>query len=217
MKTFFQVLGAILAAVILIPLAFCVLVASNMPQQNEYKTYTYTLPVPDDEKAFLAAINNGYQQYQAGANEMPKGAARPALATAICQALRRNFHVTDWVGTISKLSSNSDGKGVLTIQISNGTYVPTNNNTFSDTLGGDIPTLIEPSSELFKTVSGLEVDQSVHFSGTFQGAHGYLAEHSSQPDCVKESSLTMQGAMTSPEFVMQFETVTVPAQRSESK
>src|SRR4051794_25764564 len=65
--------------------------------------------VPDDQKALLAAVERGRATYQAGENDMAKGAARPARAREMCLALTRPS-VTNWLGKVATLSSNSDGK-----------------------------------------------------------------------------------------------------------
>ena len=113
---------------------------------------------------------------------------------ALCKMLS-SHRVQDWVGTIYELSSNSEGKGVLSVQISDNVYIKTWNNKLSD-IGHD--TLIDPNSSLFKTLSGLSEGNKIKFSGSFLP---------SDTDCIREGSLTLSGSMTEPEFIMQFERV----------
>ena len=100
--------------------------------------------------------------------------------------------VTQWVGTVSKLSSNGDGKGVMSIKVGKDIYVETWNNEVSDI--GD-QTLIEPGSALYRKAITLSVGQRVAFSGTFM---------SSDVDCVREKSLTLDGSMTEPAYTFRF-------------
>jgi hypothetical protein len=56
-------------------------------------------------------------------------------------------------------------------------------------------TLIDPASALFAKASALSEGQQVLFSGSFQH---------SDTDCVEESSLTMDGSLTEPAFIVRF-------------
>ena len=117
---------------------------------------------------------------------------------AICQNLRQ-ISVSDWVGQIDALSSNSDGKGVLEISLAPDIQVKTWNNDFSDTASH---TLIDPSSSLFGTVSQMRKGDQVVFSGAF---------FPSDVDCVKETSVSLAGSMTDPEFLFRFLSVNTPS------
>jgi hypothetical protein len=104
-----------------------------------------------------------------------------------------SLHVTNWIGTVAKVDANSDGKGVLEIEIAKNIVVKTWNNELSD-IGSR--TLIEPGTSLFNTASMFKEGQPIKFSGTFfRGNSG---------DCVDESSLTLSGKLRDPEFVFRF-------------
>ena len=84
--------------------------------------------IPDQQAKFVAANDSAREAYKAGANEMAKGAARPKRAKEIYNAAQgRTIH--DWVGKIATLSSNGDGKGVLSIMIGTEVYLKTWNNS----------------------------------------------------------------------------------------
>jgi hypothetical protein len=100
-----------------------------------------------------------------------------------------------WVGKISQLSSNGDGKGVLSIEVAPNVHVSTWNNALSD-IGSQ--TLIDPSSSLFKNLANMKRGDVVRFSGRFA---------SSDVDCVREQSVTLAGSMTDPSFTMRFTSV----------
>jgi len=119
--------------------------------------------MPASEAAFIRTIINARRQYDAGQTEMAKGAARPARKMAICNVLA-GVDVTDWVGKISTLSTNNDGRGVLAIAIDDKIWVTTYNNAVSDI--GD-HTLIDPNSTLYRRALNLQPGQIVRFSGHF--------------------------------------------------
>jgi hypothetical protein len=150
--------------------------------------------MPDVEMQFIAAIENARSVYKSGANDMAKGAARPLRAKELC-ALLRSSTASNWVGKISTLSTNGDGKGVLAIEIGKDIVIKTWNNAVSD--AGD-RTLIDPASPLFSRASSLSEGKQVVFSGTFRP---------SSTDCVKEGSLTMSGSLMKPEFIFRFSDV----------
>jgi hypothetical protein len=130
---------------------------------------------------------------------MQQGASRPTRAKSICAAIPdRQAH--RWIGNVSDVSSNSEGKGVLDIEIASAVQARTWNSALSDI--GD-HTLIEPSSTAYKQALALRVGQAVSFSGQFV---------SSDVDCIRESSLTLHGSISEPDFVIRFSEVAPLAQ-----
>jgi hypothetical protein len=149
--------------------------------------------MPPDEIALVAAVVLARQQYDAGANDMAKGAARPTRARALCATVGGS--AKDWIGKVVTLSTNSDGKGVFAVEISNGIQVTTWNNDVSDVFDH---TLFEPSSPLFAVATQLHTDQIVRFSGSFRR---------SSADCFEESSLTLAGSIAEPSFIFGFSAI----------
>lgn len=145
------------------------------------------------ENKFTAILADARQRYADGANDMAKGAARPYRAKALCNLLP-GTRVENWAGVVKTLSSNSDGLGVLSIEIGRNMYVTTWNNALSDMQD---KTLLNPESPLFKKAIALNRGQKVRFSGSFVRSTGTV-------DCVRESSMTLDGSMTSPEFIFRF-------------
>jgi hypothetical protein len=152
------------------------------------------LVMPVDEEGFVRAVQEGQVAFQRAPNEMAQGGTRSRRRLAICQILRRRS-VSGWIGRIAKLSSNSDGKGVLEISLADSIRVETWNNDLSDVSD---ETLIDPSTALFALLSQMKQGDQVVFSGTFIP---------SDTDCVKESSMSLGGSMTDPEFVFRFSSV----------
>ena len=151
--------------------------------------------MPDDELAFIEAVATGGQNYEKATTDFSKGASRPARAALVCSALK-STKVNNWIGKLVALTTNGDGKGVIGIElIPNLLYVKTWNNSISD-IGAD--TMVEPGSRLFNSLGSLSISDTVKFSGEFL---------SSKIDCVRESSVTLQGSMAGPEYVMRFSNV----------
>ena len=75
--------------------------------------------------------------------------------------------------------------------------VGTTNNGLSDSLS-NLKTLIPVGSAAHTEAMALRKGQQVRFSGTFAR---------SRDDCLEETSLTVSGAMNSPEFLFQFSDV----------
>jgi len=79
-------------------------------------TVRHQRPIPAAEQAFIQAVQRGQAAFQGAPNEMAQGGTRAQRRTAICQSLNvpgQGVLISGWVGQIDKLSSNSDGKGVL--------------------------------------------------------------------------------------------------------
>jgi hypothetical protein len=149
---------------------------------------------PRDEAAVIQIVGAAISQFKTGKNEMEGGAARPTRARALCNVLSSRRAI-NWTGTVTKLSTNGEGRGILEIQIARDIFVKTWNNALSDTFDN---TLIDPQSNLFRTASQLHEGQKVRFAGTFP---------TSDTDCIEEPSLTLEGSITEPEFIIRFESV----------
>lgn len=151
----------------------------------------------DKEKALIDIVDQAREKYQEAENDMARGGVRAWRKDAICQALP-TFRVENWKGKIYNLSSNSDGKGVVTITIGPDIYVETYNNALSDIANH---TLIDPESEVFKELSSMKEGDEVIFSGTFIP---------SNVDCIEEMSLTQEGSIAEPEFLFRFSSISAP-------
>jgi hypothetical protein len=150
--------------------------------------------LPNDQAQFVKAVSSARTAFSGAPNELAAGGVRSSRMNAICNAVI-NQAASDWYGKVTKMTSNGDGKGVLSISVAPDVQVSTWNNALSD-IGDN--TLIDPSSSMFKTISTLKVGDWVKFSGRFS---------SSKVDCVKEQSVTIRGSMTDPAFVMRFSSV----------
>lgn len=158
----------------------------DTPATNEYRSL-----MPADEQSFISVVETARENYRNATNEMQKGAMRPARARSICATIRSRA-ASRWIGQVAALDSSSDGKGVIKIKIAPDLFLETMNNSFSDSAFG---TLIDPASPLFAKVSVMKIGQWVAFSGKF---------FPSEIDCVHEVSFTLNGSITSPDFIMRF-------------
>jgi len=156
----------------------------------------YADQLPEAQKKFLEAVDKARTDYGNAANEMAKGGARPARAKAVCAAIKPGAVVKDWIGEVTKLTTNGDGKGVLAISIGKDVSIATWNNAISDT-GSN--TLIEHDDPLFAKAAALKKKAVVKVSGRF---------FPKKTDCVEEKSMTLNGSMTDPEYVFRFSDVT---------
>lgn len=146
------------------------------------------------ETAIIDTIVKYKAMYENATNDMIKGGLRPDRGRALCQ-LMPTLRVRNWRGTVYSLDSNNDGNGVLEIDLGHGVYVGTMNNELSD---NGYNTLIPHGMSLYNDVSALQKGQPIEFSGTLF--------HDSV-DCVHELSITVNGAMTEPEFLIRITSV----------
>jgi hypothetical protein len=150
--------------------------------------------VPSDEANFIASVRGKSAAFASAENDLMKGGIRNERKIAVCQALGHSLSVDGWVGEISLLSSNSDGKGVFSVKVADNIHLVTANNAFSD-FAFHSDTLIDPTSELFKGLSKLQEGEKIRFSGSF---------FPSDVDCVQENSMTLSGSMTDPDYLVHF-------------
>ncbi len=152
--------------------------------------------MPANEAAFIAQVNQSAKEFREAKNEMAAGGVRAKRKDALCE-LMKSKQIKNWVGTIKSLSTNSDGRGVLSITIADNITLSTTNNIISDGLN-PMETLIDPKSTVFDNASQMAQGHIVSFSGKF-------AKNST--DCVQETSMTMEGSMKEPEFLFKFDSV----------
>jgi hypothetical protein len=153
--------------------------------------------IPAKQQAFVDAVERARQNYDAAENDLAKGRTRNARKQAVCGLLKSKT-VEGWVGHITNLSSNEDGKGVLKIILSDHATVKTWNNAFSDVVHN---TLIDPASPISQTLMSLKEGDRVRFSGTF---------FQSDVDCIHEASMTLDGSMNQPEYIIRFSSIEIP-------
>jgi len=151
-----------------------------------------TASMPDLQQRFLSLVDDFADKYKSAPNDMAKGALRAQRAKEICALLKKPFKVQGWRGTVAKLSSNNEGKGVLVVDLNKISAAQTWNNALSDL---SHKTLITPGTQLHDAAMQLSRKQEVIFSGQFLP---------SDKDCIREGSLTQAGSMTDPDWIFRF-------------
>jgi hypothetical protein len=116
--------------------------------------------LPQLQISFLKVIDDARQTYANGQTDLQKGAARPARARALC-ALLAGQRIAGWVGTVADLRTNNEGRGVISIDVGQRTYLMRHNNAFSD-YGHE--TMLDPESPLFAVATSLKKGDKVAFS-----------------------------------------------------
>ena len=151
-------------------------------------------PLPSDQARFIAAITQARSQFTSAPNELAAGGIRNTRQQAICSALQGQS-ASGWIGKVAYLSTNGDGKGVITLELAPGLQVSTWNNALSDYSD---KTLIDPDTQFFKSLVAMKRGDPVRFSGSF---------FPSNLDCVGEQSVTLAGSMKNPVFTMRFSSI----------
>jgi hypothetical protein len=106
---------------------------------------------PGDQKKFEEICSRYRREYDNATNEIQQSAARNSRKNALLELGIRSAQ--DWIGILDNLSTNNDGKGVVTISLESGLKTRTWNNAFSD-IGDN--TLISPESSIFKSLMNLK-------------------------------------------------------------
>ena len=154
-----------------------------------------SIPLPADQKAFIDTVNSFVGEYEAAPNALKKSAIRTKRSSAIKAVLNGNLRIRNWVGTLKKMDTNSEGKAIISIALPGSKLrVQTWNNALSDLSAN---TLIEQHTQLFNDISELTVGDNVVFTGNFISGDDYIGEQ----------SITENGAMTSPEFTFSFSNI----------
>ena len=151
-------------------------------------------PKPPEEEKFILAILKARENSNNSENDFQRGSILNIRNREICTAIL-DLNINGWLGKVSKLSANSDGKGVLSIEVAPNVEVKTWNNSFSDSRNF---TLIEPGSKLHQQLLNIHEGQIVRFSG-----HFFVDNES----CLREASLSLNGKLKYPEFIFKFEDV----------
>ena len=151
---------------------------------------------PQEQEEFVETVESFYKPYDAAPNELKKSSLRVKRRSALSKILP-NREISEWVGTLKVMKTNSEGKAYITIKLegSRSIEVKTWNNMLSDISDN---TLIPNGSRLYTQIAELEEGATVMFSGRFL---------SSKEDFLREASLTERGSMTAPEFIMKFSDV----------
>lgn len=149
------------------------------------------LAYPDSQSVFASVVLRHREKFQDARNEVQESVVRDNRSMRLASTIPGRQAVR-WVGTVSTLGTNSEGKGILSVEVADNVFVKTWNNALSD-IGSE--TLIDKSSAVYREMMNLQPGDQVSFSGEFL---------SSELDYLEESSLTIEGSMTEPEYLFRF-------------
>ena len=99
---------------------------------SSYDPSESSIPLPDSQLEFLKVVQKAQNEANAAQNEMKMGVALKGRTQDLPKVLP-SLSVTDWIGTITRLDTADNGKGVLSVSIGDDISVKTWNNGLSDT------------------------------------------------------------------------------------
>lgn len=146
---------------------------------------------PASQAGFVEAVVTHRETFRQARNEVVESASRDGRAVSLSKVVPER-QVVGWVGTVAALETNTEGKGILSVEVADDVFITTWNNALSDMGSG---TLIDKSSAVYRTMMDLQHGDRVSFSGKFMP---------SRLDHLEETSLTIHGSMTEPEYLFRF-------------
>ena len=169
----------------------------NIDAENEQQkeiANSPSLEYPTPQQNFLQTIDQYKEKYNDAPNDLKKSAVRTERGKKIKEALGNTHNFTNWVGVVKEMQTTSKGKAIFTIEMEGtGIEMGTMNNEFSDLFDN---TLIEQSNPLYNAISELQKGDKVLVSGSFL--------NSDKSDYVMEYSITEEGSMKNPDFLVRF-------------
>ena len=151
--------------------------------------------MPGEQRDFLAAVKHGQTAVRAG-NDITLVTAARDRTSAVCALLPRDGAVRDWVGTISKVGTVFGGKqGHVSVAVGDDVHLRTWDRASED---GKDRTLVDPNSDVYRSLADLKSGDQVRFSGAFVGKGA---------SCLHETSLFARNGMLTPGFVFRFTAV----------
>ncbi|RDJ11098.1 hypothetical protein [Rhizobium grahamii] len=166
--------------------------ASQTPLASVSPGGTEQPSLPEQQSRLLAVTAEYSDRFASASNELQQSVLRDERRSALVKALGLQRSVAGWRGKITRLETNTEGKAILSVRLSPNTDIGTWNNALSDIMDG---TLIEKGTPLYTALLTMSVGDAVTVSGSFLP---------SDEDGVKETSLTIRGAMSDPEFLFHF-------------
>ncbi|MCX6158857.1 MAG: hypothetical protein NTY74_12840 [Ignavibacteriae bacterium] len=171
-------------------LMFCLPITS-FSQNEDY---------PQKEQTLIEISGRYASKYAEATNDLKKSALRKDRKNELKKAFK-NLTVNNWVGVLKDYGTTGDGQAWVFISIpGTSIQIETNNNRFSDMSDN---TLIANGSKVYNQLINLEKGTEVYFSGKF------LTDTDAEYlNYLKEMSITENGSMSEPEFIMKFSSIT---------
>ena len=152
------------------------------------------------QDSFKNLICKHRREYRDAANEVQKTKIFRTRVRELRTFFENSLSIKNWRGVVREISTTTDSKVSLEVSFGCGIKIGTWNNALSDM--GDF-TLIDIDSEIAERITSLSIGQKITFSGN-------LIQH--QINFIREKSITEQGAMIAPEFLIEFTDIIFPNQ-----
>lgn len=151
-----------------------------------------TAVLPEKQRAFLTVIEDYKTRFGAAANELQESALELERVDSIAKLLGSGLPAQSWIGEITSLETNTEGKAAITVELSPEVSLLTWNNMLGDMA---YPTMINVGTPVYKSLMNMAVGDKVTISGSFVVTNERK---------ILEGSMTIAGAMKSPEFLFRF-------------
>ena len=89
------------------------------------------IAIPRDQEQFINAVEKYVNGFREAKNELQQSALRDQRKNELAKIIR-DRSASSWVGTISQLETNTEGKAILSIRVSPDIEIKTWNNALSD-------------------------------------------------------------------------------------
>ena len=152
---------------------------------SEYGVY------PSDQKDFIDVIVAARTAIDDAETDLQESVALRQRDKDLCKILSSNT-AKNWVGVITNVGANGEGKAYVEIELADDVRVKTWNNAFSDLNDN---TLISTSASFFDRLVALTEDTKVIWSAKFL---------SSSDSCLKKANFTDVFYGIDPQFVVRF-------------
>ncbi len=152
--------------------------------------FSFVCNANENQMNFIKIINDSRSGFSSNYNDLKVNKILLDRNDLLCGTIPQI--VDNWEGKIKEITTNMEGKGILSVIIDKGIFIQTWNNAFSDLFDN---TLIETDSKVYTQLLELNKGDSVLFSGDF-------IENSSE--CFGTQNLTNKSKISKPEFTFIF-------------
>ena len=157
---------------------------------DTYGTY------PAAQKKFIKIIEDGRNNIDAAENDLQESVALHNRDDALCKVLT-NKAATNWVGVITDIGANGEGKAYVEIELADNVRIKTWNNALSD-IGDN--TLIPTGASFFDDLVAISEDSKVIWSAKFLSGNNF---------CLKKANFTETFYGIDPQFIVRFTNIKV--------
>ncbi len=152
--------------------------------------FSFVCNANENQINFIKIINDSREGFSSSYNDLKVNKILLDRNDLLCRTIPQI--VNNWEGKIKEITTNMEGKGILSVIIDKGIFIQTWNNAFSDLFDN---TLIATDSKVYTQLLELNKGDSILFSGDF-------IENSSE--CFGTQNLTNKSKISKPEFTFIF-------------